>query len=76
MASNTHLLRRRGRMSTIADMMRDGRVVTALALSKATGASERTIYRDIKLLLADGVKIVGEAGVGYVWKPSEELNDG
>ena len=42
-----------------------GRVVTAKTLSERLEVSERTIYRDIKSLMASGVPIEGEAGVGY-----------
>lgn len=77
MANNTHLRARKVRMAAIIEAMKDQRVVTALALSTATGASERTIYRDMKLLIADGLDIVGEAGVGFILRPSNtELNDG
>ena len=37
-------------------------------LSAALEVSERTIYRDIQDLVASGVPIEGEAGVGYVLK--------
>jgi len=40
-------------------------VTTALWLSEKLEVSERTIYRDISDLLASGVPIEGEAGVGY-----------
>ncbi len=42
-----------------------GRVVTAAALAERLEVSERTIYRDIQNLMASGVPIDGEAGVGY-----------
>lgn len=42
-----------------------GRVVTARYLAEQFGVSERTIYRDIQDLVASGVPIDGEAGVGY-----------
>ena len=42
-----------------------GRVVTAHALAEQLGVSDRTIYRDIQDLVASGVPIDGEAGVGY-----------
>jgi predicted DNA-binding transcriptional regulator YafY len=43
--------------------------VTAAALAGALGVSERTIYRDIAALLAQGAPIQGEAGLGYVLRP-------
>ncbi len=42
-----------------------GRVVTARALAEQLGVSERTIYRDVQDLIASGVPVQGEAGVGY-----------
>lgn len=42
-----------------------GRVVTARALAERFEVSERTIYRDIADLMASGVPVDGEAGVGY-----------
>ena len=42
------------------------RAVTASALSIELGVSERTLYRDIAELIAQGAPIYGEAGVGYV----------
>jgi len=43
--------------------------VTAAALAAELGVSERTLYRDIAELSAQGAPIAGEAGVGYVLRP-------
>lgn len=40
--------------------------VTAASLAHSLGVSERTIYRDILTLNAQGADIRGEAGLGYV----------
>lgn len=40
--------------------------VTAAVLADELGVSVRTLYRDIQALIAQGVPIEGEAGVGYV----------
>lgn len=42
-----------------------GRVLTAKYLAELMEVSERTIYRDIADLMASGVPVDGEAGVGY-----------
>jgi len=42
-----------------------GRVLTAKFLADMLEVSERTIYRDIADLMASGVPVDGEAGVGY-----------
>lgn len=43
--------------------------VTAARLAEALEVSERTIYRDIAELMAQGAPIDGEAGVGYILRP-------
>ncbi|WP_159014314.1 YafY family protein [Acidisoma sp. S159] len=43
--------------------------VTAAQLAEALEVSERTIYRDIADLAAQGAPIDGEAGVGYILRP-------
>ncbi len=42
------------------------RPVTAKSLADSLGVSERTVYRDILTLNAQGADIRGEAGLGYV----------
>src|SRR5215813_5839417 len=53
--------------------MRRQDLVRARDLSGALEVSERTIYRDIQDLVASGVPIEGEAGVGYVLKAGFDL---
>jgi predicted DNA-binding transcriptional regulator YafY len=43
--------------------------VTAATLAQELEVSERTIYRDMSELAAQGAPIQGEAGVGYVLRP-------
>jgi predicted DNA-binding transcriptional regulator YafY len=43
--------------------------VSGAALAEATGVSLRTLYRDIDTLKAQGARIDGEAGVGFVLRP-------
>jgi predicted DNA-binding transcriptional regulator YafY len=43
--------------------------VTAAMLAQELNVSERTIYRDLSELAAQGAPIQGEAGVGYVLRP-------
>jgi predicted DNA-binding transcriptional regulator YafY len=43
--------------------------VTAARLAEALEVSERTIYRDVADLMAQGAPISGEAGVGYILRP-------
>lgn len=44
--------------------------VTAQRLSERLGVSIRTLYRDIATLQRQGAEIMGEAGIGYILKPS------
>jgi predicted DNA-binding transcriptional regulator YafY len=43
--------------------------VTAASLAASLSVSERTLYRDIAELIAQGAPIYGEAGIGYVLRP-------
>src|SRR5580693_2719849 len=43
--------------------------VTAARLAEDLAVSERTIYRDVADLMAQGALISGEAGVGYILRP-------
>jgi predicted DNA-binding transcriptional regulator YafY len=43
--------------------------VTAARLAEELEVSERTIYRDVADLMAQGAPIEGEAGVGYILRP-------
>jgi predicted DNA-binding transcriptional regulator YafY len=43
--------------------------VTAAQLAELLEVSERTIYRDVADLMAQGAPIEGEAGVGYILRP-------
>lgn len=60
-------MRRADRLFQIVQFLRKRRrAVTARAMSAEFGICTRTLYRDIQDLIASGVPIVGEAGVGYV----------
>jgi predicted DNA-binding transcriptional regulator YafY len=45
------------------------RPVTAAQLAAELQVSERTVYRDLSELASQGVRLEGEAGLGYVLKP-------
>ncbi len=66
-------MRRADRLFEIIQLMRRKAPVRARDLSLALEVSERTIYRDIQDLIASGVPIEGEAGVGYVLKSGFDL---
>jgi len=48
------------------ELRRHRRPVTARKLAVKLGVSQRTLYRDIATLNAEGAHIAGEAGTGYV----------
>jgi predicted DNA-binding transcriptional regulator YafY len=66
-------VRRADRLFEIIQCMRRQSLVRARDLSAALEVSERTIYRDIQDLVASGVPIEGEAGVGYVLRAGFDL---
>lgn len=67
-------MRRADRLFRIVQLLqRRRRAVTAALLAERLEISERTVYRDIADLVASGVPIQGEAGVGYVLDRSFEL---
>jgi predicted DNA-binding transcriptional regulator YafY len=60
-------LRRADRLFQIIQILRRRRrPVTAAAIAAELERSPRTVYRDIGELMAQGVPIRGEAGIGYV----------
>lgn len=67
-------MRRADRLFQIIQFLRTRRrVTTARQLAQELEVSERTIYRDIQDLMASGVPIEGEAGVGYVLRRGFDL---
>lgn len=58
-------MRRAERLFTIVQLIRGRRLSTAAFLATRLEVSERTVYRDVADLMAQGVPIEGEAGVGY-----------
>lgn len=59
-------MRRSERLAEIVEIVRDGRLHLARDIANALEVSVRTIYRDIDTLVASGVPIDGERGVGYM----------
>jgi predicted DNA-binding transcriptional regulator YafY len=66
-------VRRADRLFEIIQRLRRGRVVTASTLARQLVVSERTIYRDIRDLIARRVPIEGAAGVGYSLRKGYDL---
>lgn len=66
-------MRRADRLFEIIQTLRRRPVTRASDLAAELEVSERTIYRDIQDLMASGVPIEGEAGVGYVLRAGFDM---
>jgi predicted DNA-binding transcriptional regulator YafY len=66
-------VRRADRLFEIIQVLRSRKRVRAADLAAHLGVSERSIYRDISDMIARGVPIEGEAGVGYIMRPGFDL---
>jgi predicted DNA-binding transcriptional regulator YafY len=66
-------MRRADRLFQIVQLLRRKKRTRAVDLAILLGVSERTIYRDISDLVARGVPVEGEAGVGYIMRPGYDL---
>jgi predicted DNA-binding transcriptional regulator YafY len=67
-------VRRADRLFQIIQLLRGRRrAVTARWLAEQLEVSERTVYRDIRDLIATGTPIEGEAGVGYTLRSGYDL---
>lgn len=59
-------MRRTDRLFEIIQTLRDGRLYTARAMAEQLEVSVRTIWRDMATLIASGLPVEGERGVGYI----------
>lgn len=66
-------MRRADRLFEIIQILRRKRLARARDLAQTLEVSERTIYRDVSDLMASGVPIEGEAGVGYILRSGFDL---
>lgn len=67
-------MRRADRLFQIIQLLRlRRRAVTASRIAEQLSVSERTIYRDIRDLIASGTPIEGAAGVGYTLRREYDL---
>ncbi|MFQ6549039.1 helix-turn-helix transcriptional regulator [Aestuariibius sp. 2305UL40-4] len=58
-------MRRTDRLFDLVTILRDGRLHRARDLAERVEVSLRTIYRDMETLMASGIPVEGERGVGY-----------
>ena len=66
-------MRRADRLFRLVQLIRGRRLSTARFLAARLEVSERTVYRDVADLMAQGVPIEGEAGVGYRMRSGFDL---
>jgi len=66
-------MRRAERLFQLVQLIRGRRLSTAAFLAERLEVSDRTVYRDVADLMAQGVPIEGEAGVGYRMKSGFDL---
>lgn len=59
-------MRRTDRLFDIIQILRDGKLHRAQDIATRLEVSTRTIYRDMDTLVASGVPVQGERGVGYM----------
>lgn len=67
------MTRRADRLFDIIQILRGRGLIRARDLAEELEVSERTIYRDIADLMASGVPIEGEAGLGYLLRDGYDL---
>lgn len=58
-------MRRTDRLFELIQILRDGRLHRAQGMAETLGVSVRTLYRDMETLMASGVPVQGERGLGY-----------
>jgi predicted DNA-binding transcriptional regulator YafY len=66
-------MRRAHRLFDILQILRRRKMARASDIAEELEVSRRTIYRDIRDLITNGVPIDGEAGVGYILRPGFDL---
>lgn len=59
-------MRRTDRLFDLIQILRDGRLHRAGEMAQKLGVSTRTIWRDMATLMASGMPVEGERGVGYI----------
>ena len=59
-------MRRTDRLFELIQLLRDGRLHRGQDLAEKLGVSVRTLYRDMDTLIASGIPVEGERGLGYM----------
>ena len=66
-------MRRTDRLFDIIQILRDGKLHRAQDIATRLEVSVRTIYRDMDTLVASGIPVEGERGVGYMVREAISL---
>lgn len=67
-------MRRGDRLFEIIEILRRAKApISAQSIGDELGVTKRTVYRDVAALIAQGVPINGEAGVGYILEPGYHM---
>lgn len=59
-------MRRTDRLYDLIQILRDGRLHRGKDLAERLGVSLRTLYRDMDAIIASGIPVEGERGLGYM----------
>ena len=59
-------MRRTDRLFELIQLLRDGRLHRGRDLAERLGVSLRTLYRDMDTIIASGIPVEGERGLGYM----------
>ncbi len=59
-------MRRTDRLFELIQILRDGRLHRGAEMAERLGVSLRTLYRDMETLVASGIPVEGERGLGYM----------
>ena len=59
-------MRRTDRLFELIQLLRDGRLHRGKDLAEKLGISVRTLYRDMETIIASGIPVEGERGLGYM----------
>jgi len=59
-------MRRSDRLFNLIQILRDGKLHRAAEMAATLEVSTRTIWRDMATLIASGLPVEGERGVGYI----------
>ena len=62
-------MRRTDRLFDLIQILRDGRLHRAQDIAERLEVSTRTVWRDMATLMASGLPVEGERGVGYILRP-------